>query len=788
MAGIETREVLESWKEISDYLNRDVKTCRRWEQHLDLPIRRLDGTPKARVFAYKDELDFWLEDKLNNREISTTKYLRIAKKKPKRFWIALPVTLALIIVAAIATRILPRIDFLSPPPEKPRLAVLPIKNFTGDESLGNLRAALTNLIITDLYQSKYIQVLNEERLNKVLSDIDKLETDSYTTDDMKKIASLVGVTHFLTGTVTKFGEKIRINASIQKAGDWEISWSKQFEGTENDLFDMVDRMTPEIKSQFHLTAEQLADDIDAKVATVTTDNPDALKYYVEGMQYALSAAGMQAMESFRKAVEIDPEFAMAYRGMWILYNMGRERSESEAKETIQKAMDLMDRLSPREQFLIKADYYRTYDDDFDRAIATYKELLVIYPDDFAGNYTLGRFLWEMRDFEGAKEYLLRLFPTAITYPSVYNYGSMAYSMTHDLEGARKVHQDRLKAIEEMGLRDIPKFSHIGIGDLHWVANTYLMEKRYNLALKYYDLAAALDPDSAWYRNAKAFLYLIRDDFDTAEIYFDDRVNSETDVFGRLHAIFWRECLLIARGQLQRAEQDLLAFYEENEKEIRGTNWEHRTFNALGDYYLRMNRPEEALGMFEKSMNIYEKETLGDITEILFNLGRTYIELGDLAKAESTLGELDKKTSKGWNNRNRHFWRYLRGRLALASNQTQKAVEYMEDCVSNFWGASHRNRASEHGLFFDTLASAYKENGDVDKAIDTYKGIQQLTAGRYAWGDIYAKSFYNLGMLYESLGKIRAARKNYEKFLELWKDADYPFQAIDDAKARLAALQ
>jgi hypothetical protein len=138
MSSIKEREIMESWKEIADYLNRDIKTCRRWEQELELPIRRLDGTPRARVFAYKDEIDFWLEDKLNNREISTTKYLRIAKKKPKRLWIALPVILALIIIAVVAIRFIPRISFLSPPPEKPHLAVLPIKNFTGDESQAHL--------------------------------------------------------------------------------------------------------------------------------------------------------------------------------------------------------------------------------------------------------------------------------------------------------------------------------------------------------------------------------------------------------------------------------------------------------------------------------------------------------------------------------------------------------------------------------------------------------------------------------------------------------------------------
>jgi hypothetical protein len=58
---VEKRRVLDSWKEISAYLGRSVKTCRRLEHERDLPIHRLEDSPKARVFAYQDELDRWVE-------------------------------------------------------------------------------------------------------------------------------------------------------------------------------------------------------------------------------------------------------------------------------------------------------------------------------------------------------------------------------------------------------------------------------------------------------------------------------------------------------------------------------------------------------------------------------------------------------------------------------------------------------------------------------------------------------------------------------------------------------
>jgi len=53
------RQVLDSWKEIADYLKRDVRTCQRYERELELPVHRLDGSARARVFAYRDEIDAW---------------------------------------------------------------------------------------------------------------------------------------------------------------------------------------------------------------------------------------------------------------------------------------------------------------------------------------------------------------------------------------------------------------------------------------------------------------------------------------------------------------------------------------------------------------------------------------------------------------------------------------------------------------------------------------------------------------------------------------------------------
>jgi dienelactone hydrolase len=65
---LKERAVLDSWKEISAYFERSIKTCQRWESTYGMPVHRLDGSPKARVFAYQDELDRWFEGMLHHSE------------------------------------------------------------------------------------------------------------------------------------------------------------------------------------------------------------------------------------------------------------------------------------------------------------------------------------------------------------------------------------------------------------------------------------------------------------------------------------------------------------------------------------------------------------------------------------------------------------------------------------------------------------------------------------------------------------------------------------------------
>ena len=162
---MENREMLDSWKEISVYLNRSIKTCQRWETEHDLPIYRLDGSPRPSVFAYKDELDRWLAQTLKRAERPGT----LSKhNKVKRTIYSLIAIISLIIVAAYLWR--PWSRSLSPDSnsDKPSLAILYFENNSGDSTLDNWRYALPELLMADLQQSKYLNTLDGARIYGIL--------------------------------------------------------------------------------------------------------------------------------------------------------------------------------------------------------------------------------------------------------------------------------------------------------------------------------------------------------------------------------------------------------------------------------------------------------------------------------------------------------------------------------------------------------------------------------------------------------------------------------------------
>ena len=222
----------------------------------------------------------------------------------KKILIPILSIIAVVIIGLILWQLLPK-QKAAPlaPSGKPSLAIVYFENNTGDEDLDHWRKAIAELLITDLSQSKYIKVLSRDRLYNILDQNDLLEAESYSSEDLKKIANRGGVNHILQGGYAKADNTFRVNYSLQKMDTAEIIGSDSMEGEgEKSIFYMVDELTNRIKTNLKLSHEEIASDLDKKVEEITTSSPEAYKYFSEAIGYESKGNLPEAIRSYERAI------------------------------------------------------------------------------------------------------------------------------------------------------------------------------------------------------------------------------------------------------------------------------------------------------------------------------------------------------------------------------------------------------------------------------------------------------------------------------------------------------
>jgi serine/threonine protein kinase len=674
------------------------------------------------------------------------------------------------------------------PSDKPSLAVMYFKNNTGDESLDFWRSALSDSIITDLSQSKFIRVLNTDSLYSILERLDLLEAKNYSSKDLKKVAVEGGVNHILQGGISKAGDNFRIEYRLQEIDKGEIIGSDRVEGIgQESIFTMVDEITTKIKKDLKLTQMQIADDIDRDLGKITTSSPEAYKYYIEGERLHFQHKYNQAIESFKKALEFDPEFAMAHRNISTCYwNLG----EYEKQRTyLQKAIIYKENLPPREYFLLQGDLYSLREETWDKSVEMYKKILEIYPEDFLGYHMVAYMYGRMGELDKAINYNERLLQIGTQERMIYSNLFWWYWSKGEYAKGKQILVDFLDNV-----REDPGFRM----RLIWI---HIIDGKFDLGLK--------ECEKYDYWNSKTlryWIYYFQDKFNLIHKAIQDEWDSKEDF--PLFTLFFMRCLYMTQGNMQKAialAKTIIKEMQLNERSMLAL------YVDLGILYLSTKRPEPALEAFSDGISnlnisesalssgdsLWENES-GCLRILLFWQTVAYTMIGELTKAEEMLGKIEQITPPTSKNAFQNMIFYLKGKIALERNEYLEAIENLKMADSSIYKEwvyypldRYRNifpgKSYHHAFYLNDLALAYYKAGELDKSRLEYEKIISLTIHRYLWGDIYAKSFYMLGKIHEQQGNKAKAIEHYEKFLSLWKDADPGLVEVEDARKRLAAL-
>jgi len=139
-------------------------------------------------------------------------------------------------------------------------------------------------------------------------------------EDLRTVGEKLNVATVLEGSVRKAGDRIRITVQLIDVADGYHLWSERFDRDLDDVFAIQDEIAASIAERLHVT---LIGERAALLVRPQTENVEAYQLYLKGraLLYQRGAAMKQSMACFQEALQLDPEYALAYAGLADAYGI-----------------------------------------------------------------------------------------------------------------------------------------------------------------------------------------------------------------------------------------------------------------------------------------------------------------------------------------------------------------------------------------------------------------------------------------------------------------------------------
>jgi serine/threonine protein kinase/tetratricopeptide (TPR) repeat protein len=649
------------------------------------------------------------------------------------------------------------------------LAILYFENNTGDESLDYMCREFTNLMIFDLLQSTYIRPLTPDRIVDLHKELDLTGNKQYSTADLQRIAERGSVDHVLCGSLHKPEDAFSVNLLLYSVDPWGNIGSASSQGIL--VSTIVDDLSHKIKRTLNLTDTMIAGDIDRKIGEIITASPEASELYFEGARLYEGRKYRESNDALFTAVDIDPEFALAYRK--ISLNFDYMGDDANSKKYLEEAMKHLDRVSDRERYLILGYYGQHFSASIAQPLQSYEELLKIYPDDIDGNVQLGSVYRNIEEWDKSLERFEKVL--SIEDANVFGIQNRVYILK-----AKGLYEEAREFLEahSHGYASKAVFHRT-------MSHLYLDQGRLEDAARELEEILQIDPESVIYHRLKGHIHVIRNEWDAADTEYG-HIIQKGSISQQLGAWVWKSRLLLARGQLKKAREEIDAGIEFSLKnKLKAFEQDFLLLRAyvnlrLGDF------PEAVLSADQAYENATRLFIFDRMRLALLFKGLAQLEAGEIELAEQTAIELKSQIEISGCDRFVRVYQLLMGCIALKKGNPAVALVEVGKAVE---ALSHqKSQYDNHSLYFYTLAEAAERAGVIDKAQTYHERMIALTSGRLGWGDRYALSYYRLGKIYQDKGWRDRAIEKYRQFVQIWKDSDIGQMEKEDAAQQLASLE
>jgi TolB-like protein/predicted Ser/Thr protein kinase len=340
--------------QLPDDLSRLILRCLERDQE-----KRFKGADEILTDLAKIEKGVPTTDRIRPSVPTTSRQITVSFNPRKLIIPAAALVVFVVAIVAVFT-VFRGQKTARPATGKPTIAVVNFENKTGDKDLDKWSTGIRDLLITDLAQSKFMDVLSDSDIYGILQKFGLADTSVYSTGDLVKIADAGAAQYTVSGSFLKAGDDIIINATCQKPHSREVISPIQLTCRGfGEITARVDEMTRKIKTDLNLTPSQIAGDIDKSIGEISTPNAEAWAYYVESRRYHFRDEYDKAIPLLQKALSLDPEFTMANRALDSAYfNIG---DYPEARRCSARTLELLqkhpERISDRDRYFIEQNYY-----------------------------------------------------------------------------------------------------------------------------------------------------------------------------------------------------------------------------------------------------------------------------------------------------------------------------------------------------------------------------------------------------------------------------------------------
>jgi len=668
--------------------------------------------------------------------------------------------------------------FPLPEGRKP-IAVMPFTNLTGEASLDYLSEAIPNLLITNLEQSQNLSVMTWERMQDLLEMLGRKEVKIVDNRLGFELCKLDGINNIIVGIYTKAGDMFATDVKVLDVSTKRLlkTAKSKAKGIDSILESQIDELSKDISLGVGLSAPKI-EETGFRVADVTTDSMEAYSYFLRGRDEFEKLHPADARRLLQKAVELDSTFAMAY--LYLGLALSHLKEIKAMQEAFEKAKQFSKKTTERERLFIMAYYTYLIEKKREKGFSIIKQVIRKYPKEKRAYYDVGNTYHNRGEYQDAIAWFNKALELDPNYSLALNDLAYAYAATENYDKAVKI----LKKLASI----LPRDANV----LDTTGEIYEKMGRIDEALAKFKQAIRIKPEFGSYHKI-IYNNLLKEDYSEIMKWVDRFIMSDPSLHARKVAgyllkgfyYYWLGCLNQSLTSLDEAANIM-----DDDAYLR----ERTTVHWIKAWVYYEKADYESC---KKSLETCASYPIKDYPayKTAYNLFLGFVDLANkhIDSAKKKLDEVRPILSDvDWRDQEWVLFCYnlLNAEICLAEGSMEKSIVISKQMTPLNVLSTYAFRRLYRNLPYsrDILARAYIKNGDLDKAIAEYERLFSFDPTSKERRLVHPKFHYRLAKLYEEKELKDSAIVEYEKFLEIWKDADKDILELQSARKRLGKLK